>query len=158
LPVYNPREKNVIQEIFQDHLKSFEENYGTQYSVKYSKYRIIHIKETFERFIECGDYSKGIVRIKYTNPNCGHEYFRPFVASLKGACKSWYLCPSCDPQDAGSAGEDKMSESLLTRKGSCCSRNTSGENVLLKPSHRQIVCTVPRLLRPYFKYDRNLFE
>jgi hypothetical protein len=32
------------------------------------------------------------------------------------------------------------------------------ENVLLKLPHRQFVFTVPKLLRPYFKYDRNLFE
>jgi len=158
LPVYKPRGKNVIQEILQDHFKSFEENYDTQYSKKYGKYRIIHIKETVERFIECGDYSKGIARIKCTNTHCKHEYFRPFIASLKGACKSWYLCPSCDPQDVGSAGEDRMSKSLLTRKGFCFSRSTSGENVLLRLPHRQFVFTVPKLLRPYFKYDKNLFE
>jgi hypothetical protein len=54
LPGYKPREKNVIQEILQDHFNSFEENYDAQYSEKYGKYRIIHIKETVERFIECG--------------------------------------------------------------------------------------------------------
>ena len=67
--------------------------------------------------VECGDYSKGIARIKCTNPECGYEFFRPF------SCKSWYLCPSCDPQDVGSAGEDRMSKSLLIRKDFCFSRN-----------------------------------
>ena len=110
MPGYKPREKNVIQEILQDHFNSFEENYNTQYSEKYGKYRIIYIKETVKRFVECGDYSKGIARIKCTITTCGHEYFRPSIASLKVACKSWYLCPSCDPQDVGSAGEDRMSE------------------------------------------------
>jgi len=38
--------------------------------------------------------SKRITRIKCTNTHCKHEYFRPFVASLKGACKSWHLFPS----------------------------------------------------------------
>jgi len=75
LPVYEPREKNVIQEILQDHFLSFEQNYDTKYSEKYGKYKIIRIKETVERFIECGDYSKGIARIKCTNTHCGHEYF-----------------------------------------------------------------------------------
>ena len=70
MPGYKPREKNVIQEILHDHFKSFEKNYDTQYSKKYGKYRIIHIKETVERFIECGDYSKGIARIKCKNANC----------------------------------------------------------------------------------------
>ena len=32
------------------------------------------------------------------------------------------------------------------------------ENVLLKLPHRQFVFTLPKLLRVYFKYDRNLFE
>jgi len=73
LPAYKPKETNVIQEILQDHFKSFEENYDTQYSARYSKYRIIHIKETVERFIACGDYSKGIARIKCTNTHCGHN-------------------------------------------------------------------------------------
>lgn len=71
--VYKPREKNVIQEILQEHFKFFEQNYDTQYSRKYDKYRIIHIKEAVKRFIECGDYSKGIARIKCTNTHCGHE-------------------------------------------------------------------------------------
>ena len=51
-----------------------------------------------------------------------------------------------------------MSESLLTRNDSCCSRSTSGENVLLKLPHRQFVFALPKLLRVYFKHDRNLFE
>jgi hypothetical protein len=32
------------------------------------------------------------------------------------------------------------------------------EKVLLKLPHRQFVFTLPKLLRPFFKYDRNLFE
>lgn len=134
MPGYKPREKNVIQEILQDHFNSFEENYDAQYSEKYGKYRIIHIKETVERFIECGDYSKGIARIKCTNTHCGHEYFRPF------SCKSWYLCPSCNQKRLL-----LFSEHL-------------SENVLLELPHRQFVFTLPKLLRVYFKYDRNLFE
>ena len=53
MPVYKPREKNVIQEILYDHFKSFEKNYDAQYSEKYGKYRIIRIKEAVEKFIEC---------------------------------------------------------------------------------------------------------
>jgi hypothetical protein len=137
LPVYKPREKNVIQEILQDHFKSFEENYDTQYSEKYGKYRIIRIKEAVEKFLECGDYTKGIARIKCTNPDCDHEYFRPFVASLKGACKNWYLCPSCNQKRLQLFAEH------------------ISENVLLNLPHRQFVFTLPKLLRPYFKYDRK---
>jgi hypothetical protein len=140
LPVYKPREKNVIQEILQDHFSLFEENYDAQYSKKYGQYRIIRIKESVEKFIECGDYSKGIARIKCTNTHCKHEYFRPFVASLKGACKSWYLCPSCKQKRL------KLFAGHLS------------ENVLLKIPYRQYVFTVPKLLRIYFKNDRELAD
>ncbi|KKM69790.1 hypothetical protein LCGC14_1447260 [marine sediment metagenome] len=89
MPVYVPKEQNVIQEILQDHFSDFEEQYDDHYAKQYGKYRIIRIKEAVEKFLECGDYSKGIARIKCTNHNCDHEYFRPF------SCKTWYLCPSC---------------------------------------------------------------
>ena len=112
----------------------FEENYDTQYSKRYGQYRIIRIKESVEKFIECGDYSKGIARIKCTNHDCKYEYFRPF------SCKSWYLCPSCNQKRLL-----LFSEHL-------------SENMLLKLPHRQFVFTLPKLLRVYFKYDRNLFE
>ncbi len=95
MPVYIPREQNVIQRVLKDHFPDFEENYDDHYANEYGKYRIIRIKEAVEKFLECGGYSKGIARIKCTNPECGYEFFRPYVASLKEACKSWYLCPSC---------------------------------------------------------------
>ena len=140
MPGYKPREKNVIREILQDHFDAFEENYETKYSEKYGTYRIIRIKETVERFIECGDYSKGIARIKCTNSHCKYEYFRPFAACAEIACKSWYLCPSCNQKRLL-----LFSEHL-------------SENVLLNLPHRQFLFTLPKLLRVYFKYDRNLFE
>ena len=133
MPEYVPREKNVIQKIFQDHFSDFEKHYDDHYAKQYGKYRIIRIKQAVEKFIECGDYSKGIARIKCTNPNCGHEYFRPF------SCKSWYLCPSCNQKRL-----QLFSEHL-------------SENVLLRLPHRQFVFALPKLLRVYFKHDRNLF-
>jgi len=124
LPVYHPKERNVIQEIVHDHFDVFEESYEYKYSEKYGKYRIIRIKEAVENFVECGDYSKGVARIKCTNNHCKYEYFRPFVASLKEACKSWYLCPSCNQKRLL-----LFSEHL-------------SENVLLKLPHREFVFTI----------------
>ena len=92
------------------------------------------MKFILEKFLECGDYTKGITRIKYTNKDINYEYFRPF------SCKSWCLCPS---------GNHKR---LLL-----FSEHLSG-NVLLKLPHRQFLLPVPKLLGSYFKYDRNLFE
>ena len=120
-------------------LSDFEECYDELYAKEYGKYRIIRIKEAVEKFLECGDYSKGIARIKCTNPECKYEYYRPFAAKAEVACKSWYLCPSCNQKRL-----------LLF------SKNLS-ENVLLKLPHRQFVFALPKLLRVYFKHDRNLF-
>ena len=139
MPVYTPRVQNVIQKIMADHFSDFEERYDELYAKEYGKYRIIRIKEAVEKFLECGDYSKGVARIKCTNPDCKYEYFRPFVASLKWACKSWYLCPSCHQKRL----------LLLAEHLS--------ENVLLNLPHRQLVLSVPKALRIYFKNDRNLF-
>jgi hypothetical protein len=134
VPVYKPRSRNVIQTILKNHFSDFEKRYDDHYADKYGKYRIIRIKQAVEKFIECGDYSKGIARIKCTNPKCGYEYFRPF------SCKSWYLCPSCNQKRL-----QLFAEHL-------------SENVLFRLPHRQFVFTVPKILRLYFKYDRNLFE
>ena len=123
LPDYKPREKNVTQEILQDDFNAFEENYETKYSDKYGKYTIIRIKESVGKFIECGNYSKGIARIKCTNHGCKYEYFRPF------SYKSWHLCPSCNQKRLL-----LFSEHL-------------SENVLLNLPHRQFVFTLPKLLR-----------
>ena len=76
LPVYTPREQNVIQKILKDHFSDFEKRYDDHYADKYGKYRIIRIKQAVEKFIECGDYSKGIARIKCINPDCDHELTR----------------------------------------------------------------------------------
>ncbi len=78
MPVYIPREQNVIQRILKDHFLDFEECYDELYAKEYGKYRIIRIKEAVEKFLECGDYSKGIARIKCTNPECKYEYYRSF--------------------------------------------------------------------------------
>ena len=128
-----------MQKIFQYHFSDFEDRYDDLYAKQYGKYRIIRIKEAVEKFLECGDYLKGIARIKCTNPRCGHEFFRPFVASLKEACKSWYLCPS------------------FNQKRLLLFSEHLSENVLLKLPHRQFVFAIPKRLRVYFKHDRYLF-
>ena len=38
------------------------------------------------RFGTCGDHRHGVARIRCTNPECGHDHFRPF------SCKGFYLC------------------------------------------------------------------
>jgi hypothetical protein len=41
------------------------------------RFRLERITKAVERFLACGDYRRGMARIKCTNPDCGLEYFRP---------------------------------------------------------------------------------
>ena len=63
---------------------------------------------------------------------CGHEYLLSF------SCKGRYFCTSCHTKRAVA-----FSEWL-------------NDTVLWAVPHRQIVLTVPKMLRPYFRYDRRL--
>jgi hypothetical protein len=65
------------------------EHYDEKYAATYGRYRLERIRQLGERFTTCGDYLQGVARIRCTNPECGHDYFRPF------SCKGFYLCPSC---------------------------------------------------------------
>lgn len=89
MPDYTPRTRNVVQDILKEHFLEFETAYNGKYSVDYGKFNLERISESVEKFIDCGDYNKGMARIKCTNEECNHEYFLPF------SCKQWYLCPSC---------------------------------------------------------------
>jgi len=68
VPVYKPRSRNVIQTILKNHFQEFENCYEEKYADKYGKFSIIRIKEAVLEFLDCGDYSKGIARIRCTNP------------------------------------------------------------------------------------------
>jgi hypothetical protein len=86
-----------------------------------------------ERFLDCGDYTKGIARIQCTNPECKADHFRPF------SCKVFHLCPSCSQKRTLLLGE------------------YVNERLLLRLPHRQIVFTFPKVLRVFFRHDCNLF-
>ena len=71
VPVYKPRSRNVIQTILKNHFSDFEKHYDDHYADKYGKYRIIRIKQAVEKFIECGNYSKGIEESNAPTLNVG---------------------------------------------------------------------------------------
>jgi hypothetical protein len=75
---YQPRGINVLQFLFKKHFQSFTDQYEDKYAIIYGRFRIQRIIEVVEKFVLCGDYSQGIVRIQCTNPDCKYEYFRPF--------------------------------------------------------------------------------
>ena len=130
---YQPGGISLLQEIFQRHFSDFVRVYEDDYADRYGKYRLERIKTIGEHFLACGDYLNGVARIRCTNPECSHDYFRPF------SCKGFYLCPSCSQKRT-----ILMAEHLT-------------EEVLLRLPHRQFVFTFPKALRVFFRNNRKLF-
>ena len=131
---YQPRGISALQLLFKEHFQSLADQYEDKYAIIYGRFRIKRIIEVVEKFILCGDYSQGVARIQCTNPDCKHEYFRPF------SCKGFYFCPSC------------------SQKRTLLFSEYMNERLLLALPHRQFVFTFPKLLRPYFRHNRRLFS
>ena len=87
-------------------------------------YRLERIEQIGDRFCTCGDYFQGVARIRCTNPECGHDYFRPF------SCKGFYLCSSCSRTRTILFAEHLTNE------------------VLLRLPHRQLSSLCPRRYVP----------
>jgi hypothetical protein len=64
--VYRPRSINDLQLLFKKHFQSIAEQYENKYAVIYGRFRIERITEVVEKFILCGDYSRGVARIQPT--------------------------------------------------------------------------------------------
>ena len=106
--------------------------YDERYAPTYGMFRLNRIRDIGDRFLICGDYRLGVVRVRCTNPACGHDYFKPF------SCKGFFLCPSCSQKRTLLFAEHLTNE------------------VLLDLPHRQFVFTIPKALRPFFRHDRRL--
>lgn len=130
---YRQRGRSSLQLLFRTHLPELLARYETEFASRLGRFRRERITKAVERFLDCGDYTKGIARIQCTNPGCKADYFRPF------SCKVFYLCPSCSQKRTLLFGE------------------YMNERLLLRLPHRQMVFTFPKLLRVFFRHDRNLF-
>ena len=120
---YVPRRPNVITTILQNHFDDFRNIYYSKYESTSGKYNLEQIVKQVEGLLVCGDYTKGIARIQCTNPECKHEYFRPF------SCKKFHLCPSCAQKRAILFGEHIVNDVLLRlphRQFVFTSQNASG--------------------------------
>jgi hypothetical protein len=86
---YRQRGVSSLQRLFRTHFQDFAASYDAHYARRLGRSRLPRITRAVERFLQCGDYTKGIARILCTNPGCQAEYFRPF------SCRVFQLCPSC---------------------------------------------------------------
>jgi len=84
-----------------------------------------------EKFMDCGNPLGGFARIRC--PDCGYERLLAF------SCKCT-LCPSCQARRA-----EEWAFWLC-------------ENRLERVSHHHVVFTIPKMLRPCFRFDRSLLN
>jgi ribosomal protein S27E len=107
----------------------FLTEYESRFQREYGFFRPI-IKDVVERYLDCGNPRCGFARIRC--PDCGEERLLMF------SCRTRGFCPSCHSKRLEEWGE-WMRETLL-----------------LDVPHRQVVFTIPKMLRIFFRYNRRL--
>jgi len=80
--------------------------------------------------MDCGNLEQGFARVRCDN--CKHEYLLAF------SCKGRWFCPSCHQKKVQLFG------ALLT------------ETILYPVPHRHFTLGIPKMLRPYFHFNRDL--
>ena len=113
------------------HFDAFLELYEEQYQPRYGFLRPI-IREVVNKFLDCGDLERGFARVRCDD--CQHEYLLAF------SCKGRWFCPSCHQKKVQLFG------ALLS------------ETILFPVPHRHFTFGIPKMLRPYFRFDRDLLK
>ena len=119
----------MLYRVLFHYFDQFLAEYESRFEKEYGFFRPI-IKEVVERYLDCGNPKCGFARIRC--PSCGEERFVMF------SCRSRGFCPSCHSKRLEEWGEWMR------------------EELLLDVPHRQVVFTIPRMLRIFFKYKRRL--
>ena len=101
------------------------------------------VKEVVEKYLDCGNPRCGFALIRKPHrglrsaarircPGCRTEYLLMF------SCKTRGFCPSCQAKRVEIWGEWMR------------------DRLLWDVPHRQVVFTIPKMLRIFFKYNRRL--
>jgi len=115
----------------EDYYEQFKRSYDRNFSQKYGYLRP-HIEKVIYQYLDCGILHNGFARVKCRA--CKHEYL------LAYSCKRRHFCPSCHTKRVLEFGE-----------WLCL-------NVLKKVPHRHFVFSIPKILRIYFLFNRNLLK
>jgi ribosomal protein S27E len=129
--VYRPRhpERTVLYRVLLHYFDRFLTEYEHRFEREYGFFRPI-IKEVVERYLDCGNPRCGFARIRC--PDCGDHHLLMF------SCRTRGFCPSCHAKRLEEWGEWMR------------------EELLFDVPHRQVVFTIPRMLRIFFRYNRRL--
>ena len=120
--IYRQRhpERTVLYRVLFHYFEKFLSEYESRFEREHGFLRPV-IKDVVEKYLDCGNPMCGFARIRC--PDCGEERLLMF------SCKTRGFCPSCHSKRREEWGE-WMRESLL-----------------LDVPHRQVVFTVPKMLR-----------
>jgi hypothetical protein len=130
---YSRREpqKSALYQILYNYREEFEQRYEELFEERYGFLRG-NVLESFDAYLNCGILRHGCARA--VCEECNHSELIAF------SCKERVVCPSC------------------SAKRSHIFAETLHENILLPHPHKHVVFTIPKRLRPYFKYDRSLLK
>jgi len=115
----------------EDNYEIFERVYERKYQEKYGFLRPI-VSKVIYQYLDCGILHNGFARVKCHD--CKNEYLLAF------SCKRRHFCPSCHAKRVVQFGEWACSE------------------VLKNVPHRHFVFSIPKIIRIYFLFDRNLLK
>ena len=129
--IYRPRhpERTVLYRVLFHHFERFVAAYQERFEKAYGYFRPI-IKDAVEKYLDCGNPRCGFARIRC--PRCRTEHLLMF------SCKTRGFVPSCHAKRLEEWGEWVR------------------ETLLLDVPHRQVVFTIPKMLRVFFKFKRKL--
>jgi len=129
--IYRPRhpERTVLYRVLFHNFDRFLSEFERRFEKQYGYFRPI-VKEVVERYLDCGNPRSGFARIRC--PDCHSEHLLTF------SCKTRGFCPSCHAK-----GREEWGQWMR-------------ETLLLDVPHRQVVLTIPKTLRTFFKYRRRL--
>ena len=129
--IYRPRhpERTVLYRVLFHYFERFLREYEGRFEKEYGYFRPV-VKEVVERYLDCANPRSGFARIRC--PDCHGEYLLTF------SCKTRGFCPSCHAKRREEWGEWVR------------------ETLLLDVPHRQVVLTIPKTLRIFFKFRRRL--
>jgi len=124
-------ERTVLYRVLFHYFERFLEEYEHRFEKEYGYLRPI-VENVVDKYLDCGNPKNGFARIKCKD--CGLERLLMF------SCKTRGFCPSCHSKRREEWGEWMR------------------EELVLDVPHRQVVFTVPKMLRIYFKYNRSLLS
>jgi hypothetical protein len=122
-------ESTVLYRVLAAHFDTFLTKYETLFQRRDGYFRPV-VQEVVERYLDCANPMCGFARIRC--PQCASEYLLTF------SCKTRHFCPSCH-------AKRREAWSIWL-----------GRHLLLKVPHRQVVFTIPKIIRPFFRYNRAL--